>query len=83
MFLAFPAHHEELNDCSGSLWFYLRIVVMDVLLFVFGPAGPTTNTVRPEGLCQSKIPMKPSVMEPATFRLLKQCLNQLRYHVPP
>jgi len=23
----FPAHHEELNDCSGSLWFYLRIVV--------------------------------------------------------
>ena len=23
----FPAHHQELNDCSGSLWFYLRIVV--------------------------------------------------------
>jgi len=19
----FPAHHQELNDCSGSLWFYL------------------------------------------------------------
>jgi hypothetical protein len=19
-----PAHHQELNDCSGSLWFYLR-----------------------------------------------------------
>ena len=27
----FPAHHEELNDCSGSLWFYLRIVVTVVL----------------------------------------------------
>jgi len=27
----FPAHHQELNDCSGSLWFYLRIVVMVVL----------------------------------------------------
>jgi LPS O-antigen subunit length determinant protein (WzzB/FepE family) len=20
----FPAHHQELDDCSGSLWFYLR-----------------------------------------------------------
>jgi hypothetical protein len=23
----FPVHHQELNDCRGSLWFYLRIVV--------------------------------------------------------
>ena len=35
----FLAHHQELNDCSGSLWFYLRIVVTVVLLFVVGPAG--------------------------------------------
>jgi hypothetical protein len=34
------AHHQELNNCSSSLWFYLRIVVMAVLLFVFGPASP-------------------------------------------
>jgi hypothetical protein len=27
----FPAHHQELNNCSGSLWFYLRIVVTVVL----------------------------------------------------
>ena len=27
----FPAHHQELNDCSGSLWFYLRIVVTVML----------------------------------------------------
>jgi hypothetical protein len=26
----FPAH-QELSDCSGSLWFYLRIVVIVVL----------------------------------------------------
>ena len=25
------AHHQELNDCNSSLWFYLRIVVIDVL----------------------------------------------------
>jgi hypothetical protein len=27
----FPALHQELNECSGSLWFYLRIVVTVVL----------------------------------------------------
>jgi len=29
------AHHQELNNCTSSLWFYLRIVVTAVLLFVF------------------------------------------------
>jgi hypothetical protein len=32
----FPAHHQELSDCSGSLWFYLRIVV-----------GPASRPTRP------------------------------------
>ena len=31
------AHNQELNNCSSSLWFYLRIVVIAVLLFVVGP----------------------------------------------
>jgi len=36
----FPAHHQERNDCSGSLWFYLRIVVIVVLCSWLGwPAG--------------------------------------------
>jgi hypothetical protein len=30
-FARFPAHHQELDDCSGSLWFYLHIVVTFVL----------------------------------------------------
>jgi hypothetical protein len=32
------AHHQELNNCSSSLCFYLRIVVITMLLFVVGPA---------------------------------------------
>ena len=40
-------------------------------------------TVRPEGLSQWKNPMKLSRIEPATFRLVSQCLNQLRHRVPP
>ena len=30
-FGCFPAHHQELNDCSGSLGLYLRIVVIVML----------------------------------------------------
>jgi hypothetical protein len=43
----FPAHHQELNDCSGSLWFYLRIVVTVVLCCWSGrPVGRLTNEIR-------------------------------------
>ena len=45
-----------------------------VLISVRGCADPRA-IVRPEGLCQLKIPMAPSEIEPATF--------QLRHRVPP
>jgi hypothetical protein len=37
----FPAHHQELNDRSGSLWFYLRIVVTVKLLMMGGKTPET------------------------------------------
>jgi hypothetical protein len=37
------AHHQELNNRSSSLWFYLCSLVIAVLLVVVGPADPTTT----------------------------------------
>ena len=44
------AQHQELNNCSSSLWFYRWSVVVAVLLVVVGPVitGPTTTNSTPE-----------------------------------
>jgi len=42
------AHHQELNNCSSSLWFYRRSLVIAVLLVVVGPAVYKINPLKAE-----------------------------------
>jgi hypothetical protein len=77
MFRAFSAHHQEINDCCGNLWFYLRIVVTVVLCSWSGrlarpPESPSPYPQVP-ATCPCPEPTPSSPHDPPNF--LKIHLN--------
>ena len=60
---------------------FMRRMAVFLVLIAVRYRGYIQAHIATEGLYQYQIPMTPSGMEPATFRLVAQCFNQLGHHM--
>jgi len=67
------AHHQELNNCSSSLWFYLRSMVAAVLSVVVGPVNN-----RPEHDQQQSYHHAPKVKPEAATAIVELLMMGVR-----
>ena len=51
-------HHQELNNCSSSLWFYRWSVVVAVLLVVVGPGPRYCDVIQTRLSCNCILVLK-------------------------
>jgi len=71
-----------LSACALYLFRVYVVTVQDLVLISMRGWVYLSDIVRPEGLCQRKNPVTPSGIEPETFRLLLQCLSEMRHREP-